>query len=308
MAQNLRSLSADAFLDISKRTFNRTIATLEIVRCHADILLALAEDAQRPSKTQIDPTAPSSVEKAADDSSSLPSALSADLTDIVQASAELANTRYAKVIGVRSEIHTNLPLPDFVAIFQENWAFVVKCEVICQKMIVGLRGVIVSQAKSFLQAFHQARLSQSAKLVEEEQWSPADVPKAAQNAIACILDSAVQNPATLLLPSTSSKSASKTNGVFSKSTTAKHVEIEGRQYFAVNAVLRCLDSILDYLRVIINIPLLNTDAMSRIIEFLKVCTHLSPCLCEVLTNEPCSNSTLGRARSYSVLAPCGPQA
>jgi len=59
-------------------------------------------------------------------------------------------------------------------------------------MIVGLRVVVVSQvwvtqvfrvsadslawqAKSFLQAFHQSRINQSAKLVEDEQWGQVDV-------------------------------------------------------------------------------------------------------------------------------------
>ena len=58
---------------------------------------------------------------------------------------ELANVQASTAINARSEQHTSLPLPDFLDLFNCSWNFVLKCEVICRRMIVGLRGVIVSQ-------------------------------------------------------------------------------------------------------------------------------------------------------------------
>lgn len=60
---------------------------------------------------------------------------------------ELANVRASTAISVRLEEHTSLPLPDFLELFNHSWSFVLKCEVICRRMIVGLRGVIVSQVR-----------------------------------------------------------------------------------------------------------------------------------------------------------------
>jgi vacuolar protein sorting-associated protein 54 len=71
--------------------------------------------------------------------------LKEELADILSTAAELANTRAAKLIGVRSELHASLELAEFVTLFNESWDFVVKCEVLCRRMIVGLRGVVVSQ-------------------------------------------------------------------------------------------------------------------------------------------------------------------
>lgn len=59
-----------------------------------------------------------------------------------------------------------LDVHKFLETFDECWTFVVRCEIICRRMIVGLRGAVLSQAKSFLQAFHQARICQFAKLVD----------------------------------------------------------------------------------------------------------------------------------------------
>jgi hypothetical protein len=72
-------------------------------------------------------------------------ALKEEFADILSSAAEMSNTRAAKVVRVRSERHAALELPDFLTFFNESWDFVVKCEVLCRRMIVGLRGVVVTQ-------------------------------------------------------------------------------------------------------------------------------------------------------------------
>lgn len=73
------------------------------------------------------------------------SSLKEELGDILASAGELANARAAKVISLRGEQHTALDLRDFWTFFNVSWEFVVKTEVICRRMIVGLRGVVVSQ-------------------------------------------------------------------------------------------------------------------------------------------------------------------
>lgn len=76
-------------------------------------------------------------------------ALQEELSDILSSAAELANARASKVMSVRAEQHTALDLPSFCALFNESWDFIVKSEIICRRMIVGLRGAIVSQVSSY---------------------------------------------------------------------------------------------------------------------------------------------------------------
>ena len=75
-------------------------------------------------------------------------ALQEDLADILSSAGELANARAAKVITARTEQHTALDLQSFWTLFNVSWDFVVKSEVICRRMIVGLRGVVVSQVSN----------------------------------------------------------------------------------------------------------------------------------------------------------------
>ena len=243
-------------------------------------------------------------------------ALEEDLADIVCSSAELSNTQAAKVISYRAEQHSALELVDFLTFFNDSWAFVIKCETICRRMIVGLRGTVVGQvsyfclafehntdnvfptfqAKLFLQAFHQARISRSAKLVEDELWNPTEVTPGLQQITNTIVDSAVRDPPDLIIksedtifspstvsfptpsPTTTSSIAqsfsalipkSMSNGSSSAPASTKHLRIEERTHYVVSATAEVLTLLLDYLRVVINLPMLTTDTMSRVVEFLK---------------------------------------
>ncbi|PFH54158.1 hypothetical protein AMATHDRAFT_135672 [Amanita thiersii Skay4041] len=228
-----------------------------------------------------------------------------DFADIIGSAAELANVQVARVITLRVEQHAALSLPDFLAFFHDTWNFVIKCETICRRMIVGLRGAVVSQAKAFLQAFHQLRLTRSAKLVEDEQWSQTEVSSVLQRITETILDCAVRDSPELLIkpedplwtpPSsatlTSRDTSDSINGTFQATTVlesdspksplgshptpgnnsnanAKYLRIEQRTYFIVSATAEVLVLLQDYLRLVVNLSLLTTDTMSRVIEFLK---------------------------------------
>ncbi|KAH9956609.1 Vps54-like protein-domain-containing protein [Russula dissimulans] len=241
--------------------------------------------------------------------SAQPSELTAihdSLFDTLSSTAESANVLASKVLSTRADQHTKLDLREFVEVFNECWSFVVHCEVICKRMIVGLRGVVVSQAKTFLQAFHQSRINQSAKLVEDELWGQAEVPASLQQVINLILDSAVHDPRDFVLkvetavaapasplpvplslrppssptqapgpdsrpssPRPSSPRASPRENGVSPHPARKYLRIEERNYFTVPATQDTLRLLTDYLKVIVNLSLLTTDTMSRIIEFLK---------------------------------------
>lgn len=166
-------------------------------------------------------------------------------------------------------------------------------------------GINIMQAKLFLQSFHQIRISKSAKLVKDELWNPTEVTPGLQSITDLLVDSAVRDPPDLIIksddtiftpittefPSTPTTSNGKSaivksfNNVLSKlsstngsaaaaaasstTTSSKHLRIEDRTYYVVLATSEVLTLLLDYLRVVVNLSMLTTDAMSRVIEFLK---------------------------------------
>ncbi|KAH8923921.1 Vps54-domain-containing protein [Atractiella rhizophila] len=226
------------------------------------------------------------------------------MAEIVYAAADISNIRLSKIMSVRSEVHAKLSLQEFTSLFRISWAFVISCEVISRRMIVGLRGEMVSQAKGFLLGFHNRMIAEMSKQVEEERWEPADVEEETQEVVEQILGSAVKDPKEFMLddptkPSTATanaeskepngswKDAIRPNGTFklpfsSKATNGDAaaalakpkraktlIDVEDRSFFGVKASLKCVEALAEYLKVVFNLELLTIDAIAKIVEFLK---------------------------------------
>ncbi|KAI0034492.1 Vps54-like protein-domain-containing protein, partial [Vararia minispora EC-137] len=276
----LRSMSHQNFLGVLRSIYQSYLNCIEGLQSLNEILVDVINRA-RVTNSAIDMAA-----------------INESVFDTLASASELANSLSSQVLATRTEQNAKLQLEEFAELFRETWNFFVRCEVICRRMIVSLRGIVSSQAKAFLQAFHQTRISQSAKLVEDEQWSPTEVQPALQRTTNLIVDAAVSDPIDFVLalpptiaPATSSTqtpvvlhppsglSPSSSPGVHPVSprvrangngtTPSKHLRIEERGYYAVSATLEALLLLVDYLKVIINIQTLTTDTMSRVIEFLK---------------------------------------
>ncbi|THH06493.1 hypothetical protein EW145_g4050 [Phellinidium pouzarii] len=252
LRNQLRNMAHPEFMSLIRTIYGTLLVGIQELQTQNAIFLEVIQSTQSP------------------DISIDVSSLQADLSDILSSATELAHSRASKLLSTRAEQHASLDLPSFLNVFNETWDFVIRTETICRKMIVGLRGAAVSQAKAFLQTMHQNRISQSAKLVEDEQWAAAEVSHAAQKLANIIVDSAVRDSPELTVSSLEATSSEppKLNGG-SASQSSKHLTIEDRTYFAVSATLRMLDLLVDYLKVIISLPLLTTDAVGRVIEFLK---------------------------------------
>ncbi|GAA5919775.1 hypothetical protein JCM1841_005852 [Sporobolomyces salmonicolor] len=306
LAKRLRTMPHEVFLNLARQTYLGLLACIEVVDVQARVLLEMSSRSReeerlrrakrrRPnangndlkpssSPTQTSLAVPGSFDDQSHTITSLAvatsdspssttddaSSLSTEISDVVHAVAELANVRFSKVIGVRTEVHAHLQLAQFVDIFDASWTFVVQCEIICKRMIVGLRGAMVSQAKTFLQTFHQTQITDSARVVENEQWAAAEVPGRTQRAVGLIIEGAMSDPQHLLLGQRrDERGDAVSNREEEERAPAKQVDVEGRQFFAVSAVLTTIDVLLDYLRIVLNFPLLTTDAMSKVIEFMK---------------------------------------
>ncbi|CBQ73230.1 conserved hypothetical protein [Sporisorium reilianum SRZ2] len=210
----------------------------------------------------------------------VPTNLPAKLAEVVVASAEQAHSLCARLLSLRATAHAALELPPFLVVFQLCWGFVLSSEQLCRKMIVGLRGTVLGQAKGFLANFHRRRIERAAKAVEEETWAQADVGVQIQAQIRQIVSSAVEDPADFVVTGGDSQldgdgkeQAKATDDTETDqdaaSASTKTLDIEDRQYFVVDASLDVLALLVDYLKVIINLPLLTTEAMARVVEFLK---------------------------------------
>ena len=142
------------------------------------------------------------------------------------------------------------------------------------------------------------RLTKSANLVQEEQWAQIDVAPTTQHVVDLLMEAAVSDPAESIIPSPiDAANGHKEN----EDALAKVLTIEEKSFFVVKATAESLSLLGDYLKIVINLELVVTDVMSRIIEFLKVSPATYFCLhCKAHV----SHSTPGRVKWFSVPALC----
>ncbi|KZV81546.1 Vps54-domain-containing protein [Exidia glandulosa HHB12029] len=284
LAEQLRSMSHDQFIELSRRMFTSLIRCMETVQLQSNLLIEVVQTLSPPPRSPLTPTPRSPAPL-----SPLESSLQTSLQELLGSAAELANTRCGKIFAIRGEQHAALPLADFCAVYEAAWTFVLRSEVLNRKMIVGLRGVMLTQSKAFLAAFHAVRISQSAKLVEEETWAQVEILPEAQRTTDLLIECAMRDPPEMVLsraptaPSTpvvtmngngnGHAASPESNGANSpdpaKKATQKTLNVEGTAFFAVGATLAVLELAADYLRAVLSLGALSSEAVGKVIEFLK---------------------------------------
>ncbi|KAH7103996.1 Vps54-domain-containing protein [Auriculariales sp. MPI-PUGE-AT-0066] len=266
----LREMAHEQFMDIARHLISGLMRCLEAVQTQQTVIFVLFEVVQQLSAR---PRA-------------LQESLTAQLQELLSASAELANTKCGAIFAARYEQHAELSLAEFAKMHDTAWAFVERSEIVNRGMIIGLRGVLLRQNKAFLSKFHNDRIARSAKFVEDETWGQVEVLPAAQHTTDLLVRCAVTNPPEMLAVGAKSEAndaqpaTPRTNGVTSPLSPAPGVlrgaktlivkdDDQVQQFFTVGATLSVLDLTADYLRVVINLGAVATDAMGKIIEFLR---------------------------------------
>jgi len=143
-ADHLRAMSHAEFLDVLRPIYVTFLNCIESLQASNNILIDVISGTMFVSPLSLvsrlylcltsPPDSPVDV-----------TVINDTLFDILASSTELSNILSSKVLSARTEQHTNLELHGFVELFNESWCFVVRCEVLCRRMIVGLRGVVISQ-------------------------------------------------------------------------------------------------------------------------------------------------------------------
>ncbi|WWC68573.1 uncharacterized protein I206_102503 [Kwoniella pini CBS 10737] len=262
LAQSLQAMDHSSFLLLSTQMYASLTSRIKLAQSVGEKIDRILKSITSVPKLSISPSLLSTPIAESSSETPLP-----NLQEAITSGCELAHTRASKILAVRAEQHASLGLEEFVEIFRENWEFILATEKIAGKMIVGLRGVTTSQARSFLVSYHSVRLTKSAKLVEEEQWTQIDVPSDVQHVINLLIQSAVSDPPECTIPPPAANGESSNSAI--TVGMKKQVDVEDKSYFLVKATSESLVLLGDYLKIVVNLELVVTDVMSRIIEFLK---------------------------------------
>ncbi|KAJ3158464.1 hypothetical protein HK101_001317, partial [Irineochytrium annulatum] len=214
-----------------------------------------------------------------------------DANDLLNVVGDKINKRCVKLVGVRSDQNAQLNPKDFYRLFSATMEFVQCGESSCGRLSfgLGLKLAIGSQAKAFLNHFHEERSKQIAMLVENEQWIKAEVPMDFQ----VILDEIVTAASKTAPEQTISHDhmgsedeenndgdlgnapASGSNESVTKAASdiraksARYLIVDGQKFYVAGCVLMFSKMLSDYLHCIENVPTIATDVLNKVVDVLK---------------------------------------
>ncbi|TIC71263.1 hypothetical protein E3Q02_00162 [Wallemia mellicola] len=172
----------------------------------------------------------------------------------------------ASVIRLRKDIEAELSLEEYLAFDGIVWKFINETEVqgnVPSNALFVLPAAASNQLQEFLELFHANYTTQSAKLVEMEIWSQAEVTPAVQHVINMIIRSAVDD-----IPESSydlsncegkNESAGAMRSAGLKNITAKHLALASQS-------LSVMISLIPYIREAVR-RRLKTNQATLLIEF-----------------------------------------
>ncbi|KAK4421009.1 Vacuolar protein sorting-associated protein 54, chloroplastic [Sesamum alatum] len=105
------------------------------------------------------------------------------------AACDAAHGRWAKIVGIRSQIHPKLKLHEFLSVYNISQEFISSTEKIGGRLGYSIRGTLQSQAKSFIEFQHDSRMTKMRALLDQENWAEIDVPDEFQNIVTSLCSS-----------------------------------------------------------------------------------------------------------------------
>ncbi|KAI8637379.1 Vps54-like protein-domain-containing protein [Parasitella parasitica] len=187
--------------------------------------------------------------------------LGKESADIVFSVADLAHVRCGKLIGFRHDQNALLNPTDFYRLSKVVGVFISKCEIFCGRTCFGLRGIVLSQQKAFVEHFHMERVKQEAQLIENEQWAASEVPSDFQLIVDRICEGRIES-----LINGTVQPESPADGTKSK----KHLIIDSRSYYIVGCSLLLLKMFEDYLKCVFHLENMTLEIMQKLVELLKL--------------------------------------
>ncbi|KAG5957297.1 hypothetical protein E4U57_001869 [Claviceps arundinis] len=218
---------------------------------------------------------------------------SLDMNSLLTQAVDIANDKIVKILRVRAEQATNLPLGFFLRYFTLNLYFANECEAISGRSGTSLKNVVNGHIKDFVQRNRDAEMQKLAQGMEADQWNAKDFSENDSQLLGMILSSATQDSLVwtennkIWIPyrdleklaresSAEPAGPAEPNGTSKDKTRSAIIETE--KFMLPNSAILCLNGMGNFLSLIASIPSMTTDVASSLIAYLQLfnsrCTQL----------------------------------
>ena len=166
---------------------------------------------------------------------------------------DIAQGRFAKILGIRAPMNINLSAREFMRIMDATNGFLDLAESLGKHRCLSLRSTVANQSKAFIREQHATASTKLVSLLECETWALAKLPKHFQALVDALADG------TSKLPDVMSEDVGD----------ASFVVVADEKFHPVNSAVLLLQMLTDYVRLARQIPSLSTEVTHRTIDLVK---------------------------------------
>lgn len=298
LARNLRALDAEDAEDLLVTIYVSVAETLRRLSTQVKVLLDIATTLTDPSPrdgfksppVRSPVTSPRPDRHASSPAMELQEELhkALDVANLLAQGVDVVNDKVVKVLKVRTDQATSLPLDLFLRYFTLNLYFANECEAISGRSGTSLKNVVNGHIKDFVQRNRDSEMQKLAQGMEADQWNAQDFNDKCSKILDRILECSTKdaeawasggNLSTSAMEMTKAKLESETaetNGT--EKEKARSAVIDSEKFLLPKSAILCMEGLENFLHLISGIPSMTTDVASSLISYLQLfnsrCTQL----------------------------------
>ncbi|KAK8855611.1 Vps54-like protein-domain-containing protein [Apiospora arundinis] len=212
-----------------------------------------------------------------------------DMANLLGQAADLAQEKITKVLRVRSEQSTRLPLDMFLRYFTLNLYFTNECESISGRSGTSIKTVVNGHIKEFIDQHGDVEKQKLAQEMESDQWAAKDFTDENKLLLDRIVDSSTRDdvswseaskiwiPYSDTQPKPNGRPRAESNGGGPKEKTRSAV-IDSESFILPQSAILCQEGMSHFMQLIAGIPSMSSDIATSLISYLQVfnsrCTQL----------------------------------
>jgi vacuolar protein sorting-associated protein 54 len=308
LARNLRALDPEDAEELLKKTYIGVGETLRRLGFQVKILLDVTSTLGEPTSPTSMKSPPRSPNIAALDGRLKQNStqqiqeemhLTLDMSNLLGQAVDIAQDKIVKVLRVRSEQSTHLPVEKFLRYFTLNLLFANECEAVSGRSGTALKNVVNGHIKDFVHQLGDSEKQALATGMEADPWNARDFTDSDKEELSRILSASTKDAEAWsagskiwLLPdnvpsnSLSVPPVAQTNGISRTSTpsatptkpTTRPATIEGESFLLPVSAISCLHGLSTFLHLNTGIPSMTSEIAASIISYLSTfnsrCTQL----------------------------------
>lgn len=294
LARNLRALDADSAYDMLRQIYTGVSESLRRLGVQVKVLLDITSGLGAQPSTSLGRSSPRSPDSqnANDNARSQGSAAEVaaaqeeilqvlDMSSLLGQAVDIVQSQVVKVLKVRSEQTSHLPLEDFLRYFSLNRLFADECEAISGRSGTSLKTVVDNQIRDFIVSFSDSQRRNIVEVMDADKWDARDFGDAENAVLGRVLRASTADVDSWLQASKiwqptepEEPTAQSPNNIPAVNGSGKDkvrtANFDEQRYVLPESAVTIMKSIEEFEYLMANIPSMTQDIGSNLVECLKL--------------------------------------